>query len=148
MTDPRTNKADVLLQHTQRYQSGRLTIFLGAAPGVGKTFAMLVRAHELALQGINIVIGYVETHGRRETENLISGLEIIPRKAIEYQGQHLEEMNLDAVLEKKPSIVLVDEFAHTNMPGSRHEKRWQDINEVLDAGIDVFTTMNIQHLKV
>ena len=83
MTDPRTNKADVLLQHTQRYQSGRLTIFLGAAPGVGKTFAMLVRAHELALQGINIVIGYVETHGRRETENLISGLEIIPRKAIE-----------------------------------------------------------------
>ena len=101
MTDPRTNKADVLLQHTQRYQSGRLTIFLGAAPGVGKTFAMLVRAHELALQGINIVIGYVETHGRRETENLISGLEIIPRKAIEYQGQHLEEMNLDAVLEKK-----------------------------------------------
>ncbi len=104
MTDPRTNKADVLLQHTQRYQSGRLTIFLGAAPGVGKTFAMLVRAHELALQGINIVIGYVETHGRRETENLISGLEIIPRKAIEYQGQHLEEMNLDAVLEKSPVL--------------------------------------------
>ena len=98
---------------------------------------MLVRAHELALQGINIVIGYVETHGRRETENLISGLDIIPRKAIEYQGQHLEEMNLDAVLDKKPSIVLVDEFAHTNMPGSRHEKRWQDINELLDAGIDV-----------
>ena len=147
MTDQRTNKADVLLQHTQRYQSGRLTIFLGAAPGVGKTFAMLVRAHELALQGINIVIGYVETHGRRETENLISGLDIIPRKAIEYQGQHLEEMNLDAVLDKKPSIVLVDEFAHTNMPGSRHEKRWQDINELLDAGIDVFTTMNIQHLE-
>ncbi|OTG91784.1 sensor histidine kinase [Acinetobacter sp. ANC 3813] len=147
MTDLRTNKADVLLQHTQRYQSGRLTIFLGAAPGVGKTFAMLVRAHELALQGINIVIGYVETHGRKETENLIAGLEIIPRKNIEYQGQHLEEMNLDAVLEHKPSIVLVDEFAHTNMPGSRHEKRWQDINELLDAGIDVFTTMNIQHLE-
>ena len=147
MTDQRTNKADVLLQHTQRYQSGRLTIFLGAAPGVGKTFAMLVRAHELALQGINIIIGYVETHGRKETENLIAGLEIIPRKSIEYQGQHLEEMNLDAVLEKKPSIVLVDEFAHTNMPGSRHEKRWQDINELLDAGIDVFTTMNIQHLE-
>jgi two-component system sensor histidine kinase KdpD len=147
MTDQRTNKADVLLQHTQRYQSGRLTIFLGAAPGVGKTFAMLVRAHELALQGINIIIGYVETHGRKETENLIAGLEIIPRKSIEYQGQHLEEMNLDAVLEKKPSIVLVDEFAHTNMPGSRHEKRWQDINELLDSGIDVFTTMNIQHLE-
>ena len=86
MTDQRTNKADVLLQHTQRYQSGRLTIFLGAAPGVGKTFAMLVRAHELALQGNNIVIGYVETHARAETENLVSGLAIIPRKIIAYQG--------------------------------------------------------------
>ncbi|WP_151802950.1 sensor histidine kinase [Acinetobacter guillouiae] len=147
MSDYRNNKADVLLQHTQRYQSGRLTIFLGAAPGVGKTFAMLVRAHELALQGINIVIGYVETHGRIETENLISGLVIIPRKAIEYQGHYLEEMDLDAVLASKPSIVLVDEFAHSNMPNSRHEKRWQDINELLDAGIDVFTTMNIQHLE-
>ncbi|AWL28854.1 sensor histidine kinase KdpD [Acinetobacter defluvii] len=147
MTDQRSNKADVLLQHTQRYQSGRLTIFLGAAPGVGKTFAMLVRAHELALQGTHIVIGYVETHGRSETENLIVGLTIIPRKVIEYQGHSLEEMDLDAVLEKKPSIVLVDEFAHTNMPSSRHEKRWQDINELLDAGIDVFTTMNIQHLE-
>ena len=143
----RNNKADVLLQHTQRYQSGRLTIFLGAAPGVGKTFAMLVRAHDLALQGNNIVIGYVETHGRAETENLVAGLSIIPRKIIEYQGHQLEEMDLDAVLESKPSIVLVDEFAHTNMPGSRHEKRWQDINELLDAGIDVFTTMNIQHLE-
>ncbi|RZG76794.1 sensor histidine kinase [Acinetobacter sp. WCHAc060025] len=147
MNDQRSNKADVLLQHTQRYQSGRLTIFLGAAPGVGKTFAMLVRAHELALQGSNIVIGYVETHGRSETENLIAGLTVIPRKVIEYQGHSLEEMDLDAVLEKKPSIVLVDEFAHTNMPSSRHEKRWQDINELLDAGIDVFTTMNIQHLE-
>ncbi|RZG44697.1 sensor histidine kinase [Acinetobacter wuhouensis] len=147
MTDQRSNKADVLLQHTQRYQSGRLTIFLGAAPGVGKTFAMLVRAHELALQGSNIVIGYVETHGRSETENLIAGLTVIPRKVIEYRGHSLDEMDLDAVLEKKPSIVLVDEFAHTNMPNSRHEKRWQDINELLDAGIDVFTTMNIQHLE-
>lgn len=147
MDKNRTTKADVLLQHTQRYQSGRLTIFLGAAPGVGKTFAMLVRAHELALQGLNIVIGYVETHGRTETENLIAGLTLIPRKKIQYQGHSLEEMDLDAVLEKKPSIVLVDEFAHTNMPNSRHEKRWQDINEILDAGIDVFTTMNIQHLE-
>ncbi|MBJ9953008.1 MULTISPECIES: sensor histidine kinase KdpD [unclassified Acinetobacter] len=147
MADDRNNKADVLLQHTQRYQSGRLTIFLGAAPGVGKTFAMLVRAHELALQGNNIVIGYVETHGRIETENLLAGLNIIPRRVIEYQGHHLEEMDLDAVLAIKPSIVLVDEFAHSNMPNSRHEKRWQDINELLDAGIDVLTTMNIQHLE-
>ncbi len=143
----RNNKADVLLQHTKRYQSGRLTIFLGAAPGVGKTYAMLVRARDLFQQGQNIVIAYIETHGRIETESLIEGLPCIPRKKIEYQGHHLEEMDLDAVLEKKAKIVLVDEFAHTNMPGSRHEKRWQDINELLDAGIDVFTTMNIQHLE-
>ena len=143
----RNNKADVLLQHAKRYQSGRLTIFLGAAPGVGKTYAMLVRARDLFQQGQNIIIAYIETHGRIETESLIEGLPCIPRKKIEYQGHHLEEMDLDAVLEKKAKIVLVDEFAHTNIPGSRHEKRWQDINELLDAGIDVFTTMNIQHLE-
>lgn len=147
MDKSNTNKADVFLQHTQRFQSGRLTIFLGAAPGVGKTFAMLVRAHELALQGSDIAIAYVETHGRTETENLVAGLTLIPRKIIQYQEHQLEEMDLDAVLDKKPNIVLVDEFAHTNVPGSRHEKRWQDINELLDAGIDVFTTMNIQHLE-
>lgn len=147
MDKSNTSKADVFLQHTQRFQSGRLTIFLGAAPGVGKTFAMLVRAHELALQGSDIAIAYVETHGRTETENLVAGLTLIPRKIIQYQEHQLEEMDLDAVLDKKPNIVLVDEFAHTNVPGSRHEKRWQDINELLDAGIDVFTTMNIQHLE-
>ena len=147
MDKSNTSKADVFLQHTQRFQSGRLTIFLGAAPGVGKTFAMLVRAHELALQGSDIAIAYVETHGRTETENLVAGLTSIPRKIIQYQEHQLEEMDLDAVLDKKPNIVLVDEFAHTNVPGSRHEKRWQDINELLDAGIDVFTTMNIQHLE-
>ena len=147
MDKSKTNKVDVFLQHTQRFQSGRLTIFLGAAPGVGKTFAMLVRAHELALQGSDIAIAYVETHGRTETENLVAGLTLIPRKIIQYQEHQLEEMDLDAVLDKKPNIVLVDEFAHTNVPGSRHEKRWQDINELLDAGIDVFTTMNIQHLE-
>lgn len=143
----RKNKVDVLLQHAKRYQSGRLTIFLGAAPGVGKTYAMLVRARDLFQQGQNIVIAYIETHGRAETEGLIEGLPCIPRKKMQYQGHHLEEMDLDAVLEQKAQIVLVDEFAHTNMPGSRHEKRWQDINELLDAGIDVFTTMNIQHLE-
>ena len=142
----RNNKADVLLQHTKRYQAGRLTIFLGAAPGVGKTYAMLVRARDLFQQGQNIVIAYIETHARLETEQLIEGLPLIPRKIIQYQGHSLEEMDLDAVLKQKPNIVLVDEFAHSNMPGSRHEKRWQDINELLDAGIDVFTTMNIQHL--
>ena len=147
MTENRNNKVDVLLQHAKRYQSGRLTIFLGAAPGVGKTYAMLVRARDLFQQGQNIVIAYIETHGRAETEGLIEGLPYIPRKKMHYQGHQLEEMDLDAVLEQKAQIVLVDEFAHTNMPGSRHEKRWQDINELLDAGIDVFTTMNIQHLE-
>ena len=147
MSENRDSKADVLLQHTKRYQSGRLTIFLGAAPGVGKTYAMLVRAHDLFQQGVDIVIAYVETHGRAETDHLVEGLPIIARKMVSYQGHQLQEMDLDAVLEKKPHIVLVDEFAHTNMPGSRHEKRWQDINELLDAGIDVFTTMNIQHLE-
>ena len=146
-TDYRNQKADILLQHSQRYQTGRLTIFLGAAPGVGKTFAMLTRAHELVLQEIDLVIGYIETHGRIETENLVRGLEFIPRKQINYQGHSLEEMDLDAILQRKPTIVLVDEFAHSNIPNSRHEKRWQDINELLDAGIDVFTTMNIQHLE-
>ena len=145
--EKRNNKVNTLLQYSQRHEAGRLTIFLGAAPGVGKTFAMLVRAHEIALQGGDIMIGYVETHGRIETDSLLTGLKIIPRQMIEYKGHLLEEMNLDAVLELKPSIVLVDEFAHTNILGSRHAKRWQDINELLDAGIDVFTTMNIQHLE-
>ena len=143
----RSHKADALFQQSRKNQSGRLTIFLGAAPGVGKTYAMLVRAHDLTKQGKDVVIGYVETHGRIETENLVQGLTIIPRKSIEYQANSLEEMDLDAILDKKPTIVLVDELAHTNIPGSRHEKRWQDVNELLDAGIDVFTTMNIQHLE-
>ena len=136
MTENRNNKADVLLQQAKRYQSGRLTIFLGAAPGVGKTYAMLVRARDLLQQGQNIVIGYIETHGRIETESLLAGLPIIARKKIAYQGHTLEEMDLDAVLKSAAKMVLVDEFAHSNVPGSRHEKRWQDINELLDAGID------------
>lgn len=147
MVHGRHNKADTLLQQVKRYQSGRLTIFLGAAPGVGKTYAMLVRARDLLQQNQNVVIAYVETHGRVETEQLLQDLPIIPRKKIPYQGHILEEMDLDVVLQQRPSIVLVDEFAHQNVPGSRHEKRWQDINELLDAGIDVFTTMNIQHLE-
>lgn len=147
MAHSHDSKAETLLQQVKRYQSGRLTIFLGAAPGVGKTYAMLVRARDLLQQNQNVVIAYVETHGRVETEQLLQDLPIIPRKKIEYQGHVLEEMDLDVVLQQRPSIVLVDEFAHQNVPGSRHEKRWQDINELLDAGIDVFTTMNIQHLE-
>lgn len=147
MAHSHDSKADSVLQQLNRYQSGRLTLFLGAAPGVGKTYAMLVRARELIEQQQHVLIAYVETHGRIETEQLLQDLPIIPRKQIPYQGHLLEEMDLDTVLQKQPAIVLIDEFAHQNVPGSRHEKRWQDINELLDAGIDVFTTMNIQHLE-
>ncbi|UUM28877.1 sensor histidine kinase KdpD [Acinetobacter colistiniresistens] len=143
----RNNKADAWLAHSQREQSGRLTIFLGAAPGVGKTYAMLTRAHELMQQGSHVVVGVVETHGRSDTERLIQGLNVIPRKAVDYQGRILEEMDLDQILKLKPEIVLVDELAHRNVPNSRHEYRWQDVNELLDAGIDVYSTLNIQHLE-
>ncbi|ENU24934.1 hypothetical protein F993_00318 [Acinetobacter proteolyticus] len=143
----RNNKADAWLAHSQREQSGRLTIFLGAAPGVGKTYAMLTRAHELMQQGQHVMVGVVETHGRSDTERLIQGLNVIPKKAVEYQGRLLEEMDLDQILKLKPEIVLVDELAHRNVPNSRHEYRWQDVNELLDAGIDVYSTLNIQHLE-
>lgn len=143
----RNNKADAWLAHSQREQSGRLTIFLGAAPGVGKTFAMLSRAHELMGQGHHVLVGVVETHGRADTEALIQGLNVIPKKTVEYQDRFLDEMDLDQILKLKPEIVLVDELAHRNVPNSRHEYRWQDVNELLDTGIDVYSTLNIQHLE-
>lgn len=143
----RNDKADAWLAHTQREQSGRLTIFLGAAPGVGKTYAMLTRAHELMQQGKHVVVGVVETHGRAGTERLIVGLNVIPSKTVEYQDRVLHEMDLDQILKLKPEIVLVDELAHRNVPGSRHQYRWQDVNEILDAGISVYSTLNIQHLE-
>jgi len=143
----RNNKADAWLAHSQREQSGRLTIFLGAAPGVGKTFAMLSRAHELMRQGHHVLVGVVETHGRADTEALIQGLNVVPKRTVEYQDRFLDEMDLDQILKLKPEIVLVDELAHRNVPNSRHEYRWQDVNELLDAGIDVYSTLNIQHLE-
>ncbi len=143
----RNNKADAWLAHSQREQSGRLTVFLGAAPGVGKTFAMLSRAHELMRQGHHVLVGVVETHGRADTEALIQGLNVVPKKTVEYQDRFLDEMDLDQILKLKPEIVLVDELAHRNVPNSRHEYRWQDVNELLDAGIDVYSTLNIQHLE-
>jgi two-component system, OmpR family, sensor histidine kinase KdpD len=143
----RENQAEALLNHVNRYQAGRLTVFLGAAPGVGKTYAMLARAKELFQQGTDVVVGVVETHGRIETLKILEGLPQIDRKKMLYQGHSLEEMDLDAILLRHPEIVLVDELAHRNIPNSRHERRWQDVNELLDAGIDVFTTINIQHLE-
>src|SRR5580658_7236264 len=116
-------------------------------PGVGKTYAMLEAAQRELKSGGDIVIGYVETHGRKETDALTVGLPFIPRITSEHRGLTLTEMDLDAVLARRPKLVLVDELAHTNAPGSRHPKRWQDVNELLDAGIDVFTTLNVQHLE-
>jgi two-component system, OmpR family, sensor histidine kinase KdpD len=126
---------------------GRLKVFLGAAPGVGKTYEMLLSARSKLLEGADVVIGVVETHGRAETQSLLHGFEIVPRAKIEYHGRALEEMDLDAILKRKPAIALVDELAHTNAPGSRHPKRYLDVEELLAAGIDVYTTLNIQHVE-
>lgn len=126
---------------------GRLKIFLGAAPGVGKTFAMLESARARHGSGDDVVVGVVETHGRRETAALVAGLEVLPRRQVPYRGRFLEEMDLDGLLARKPQLALVDELAHENAPGSRHPKRWQDVMELLAAGIDVWTTMNVQHVE-
>jgi two-component system sensor histidine kinase KdpD len=127
---------------------GRFRIYLGAAPGVGKTYAMLSEGHRRGKRGADVAIGFVECHGRQSTEELIEGFEVIPRRTVENRGSRFEEMDLDAVLSRHPEVALVDELAHTNVPGSgRHEKRWQDVIELLDAGINVITTVNIQHLE-
>ena len=126
---------------------GKLKIFVGAAPGVGKTYEMLQQARARQKDGYDIVVGVVETHGRKETEALVEGLEIIPRRRLEYKGQWLEEMDLDAIIARRPQIVLVDELAHTNAPGSRHPKRCLDVEEILNHGIDVYSTVNIQHIE-
>src|SRR6195256_5095011 len=128
-------------------QAGRLKIFVGAAPGVGKTYEMLQSAQAKLKAGADIVVGVVETHGRAETEVLWYGLEVVPRKRLEYRDQVLEEMDLDALIARHPKIALVDELAHTNAPGSRHPKRYLDVEELLSRGIDVYTAVNIQHLE-
>ncbi|MEW6256573.1 MAG: sensor histidine kinase KdpD [Pseudomonadota bacterium] len=126
---------------------GKLKIFLGASPGVGKTFSMLEEARTQKRSGLDVVVALVETHGRAETAGMLADLDILPRRRVDYKGQVLGEMDLDALLARKPDLALIDEFAHTNAPGSRHPKRWQDVMEVLDAGIDVLTTLNIQHIE-
>lgn len=138
---------DALLEKARAESRGRLKIFLGAAPGVGKTYEMLVSGHAKMADGLDVVIGVVETHGRKETEALLAGFEIVPRVKIAYRGQSLEEMDLDAILARKPDLVLVDELAHTNAEGSRHPKRYLDVKELLDRGIDVYSTLNIQHVE-
>ncbi|MCO7594771.1 MULTISPECIES: sensor histidine kinase [Pseudomonas] len=140
-------RADALLASLPREGRGKLKVFLGAAPGVGKTYAMLQAAHAQQRQGVRVLAGVVETHGRAETEALLGGLAQQPLLRSEYRGVILEEMDLDGLLEVAPSLVLVDELAHTNAPGSRHAKRWQDVQELLGSGIDVYTTVNVQHLE-
>jgi two-component system sensor histidine kinase KdpD len=126
---------------------GRLKIFLGYAAGVGKTYQMLTEARELKKQGVDIVVAYFEPHGRKDTMALVEGLELIPRRTIEYKGSLLEEMDTDTVLRRHPQMAVVDEFPHTNVPGSPRAKRWEDVRMLLDAGIDVLTTMNVQHVE-
>ncbi len=138
---------DALLVQAEREGRGRLKIFLGPYPGVGKTFAMLAAAQERRREGTDVVVGIVETHGRIETEALLRGLDVLARKHISYRSRVFGEMDIDAILWRKPKLVVVDEFAHTNVPGSRHGKRWQDVEELLAAGIDVYTTLNVQHLE-
>jgi two-component system sensor histidine kinase KdpD len=142
-----SGRADALLADLPRDGRGRLKVFLGAAPGVGKTYAMLQAAHTQLRQGVKVMAGVVETHGRAETEALLAGLPQQPLVRSEYRGVMLEEMDLDGLINAKPKLVLVDELAHSNAPGSRHAKRWQDIQELLAAGIDVYTTVNVQHLE-
>ena len=144
----RPNPDELLKQiEAEETNRGKLKIFLGYVAGVGKTYAMLEAAHQRKAQGLDVIVGYIETHQRAETEGLVAGLEVLPRRQVEYHNVTLPEMDVDEVLKRRPSIVLVDEFAHTNAPGSRHPKRFQDVEEILDAGIDVYTTLNIQHLE-
>ena len=128
-------------------RAGRLTVYFGAAPGVGKTYAMLDEAHRRQDRGTDVVVGLVETHGRAGTAAQLEGLEEVPRRVLTYQGRDFTELDVDAVLRRAPRVAMIDELAHTNVPGSRHEKRWQDVEELLDAGIDVVTTVNVQHLE-
>ena len=139
--------AEALLARLKEQDRARLRIYIGAAPGVGKTYAMLQEAHALRARGLDVVVGFVETYGRPDTEAQLTGLEVIPRRAVEYRGTRLEEMDVDVIVMRRPQVCLVDELAHTNVPASRNEKRHQDVHQILDAGIDVMTAVNIQHIE-
>jgi two-component system sensor histidine kinase KdpD len=139
--------ADALLARIKEKDRARLRIYIGAAPGVGKTYEMLREAHALRARGLDVVIGLVETYGRRDTEAQVKDLEIVPRRKVEHRGVTLEEMDVDAIIRRHPEVCVVDELAHTNVPGSRHVKRYEDVLELLEAGIHVMTAVNIQHLE-
>src|ERR1700758_2051306 len=150
VSEPERPSPDEILARMKREEKesarGKLKIFFGMSPGVGKTYAMLLAAREKQAEGCEVVVGVVETHGRKETEALLEGMPIMPRLLIEYRGTTLTEMDLDAILTWHPELAVVEELAHTNAPGSRHPKRYQDVLELLDAGIDVYTTLNVQHV--
>ncbi len=145
--EDRSHAADDFLRLIQRGRRGRLKVYIGSAAGVGKTYAMLREAHRLKAEGVDVVIGFVETHGRAETAAQVGHLEVVPRKRVEYRAIAVEEMDLHQLLRRRPQVALVDELAHTNVPGSRHAKRYEDVEELLDAGIHVLSTVNIQHLE-
>jgi two-component system, OmpR family, sensor histidine kinase KdpD len=147
VTDRDRRTGEQMLATLQTTGRARLRVYVGAAPGVGKTYSMIEDAHAFRRDGVDVVVGFVETHGRAETKVKIEDLEVIPRRTIEYRGVDLEEMDLDAILLRRPRLCMIDELAHTNVPGSRHEKRYQDVLEILDSGIDVMTAVNIQHIE-
>lgn len=146
-TEDREQRVQRFLSLTQSSNRGKLKIYIGMSAGVGKTYRMLEEAHRLLQSGIHIKVAYVETHGRKETEALVEGLPLIPRREVFYKGKKLEELDVAAILLLHPEVVVIDELAHTNIPGSKNEKRWQDVLDVLDAGIDVITAVNIQHIE-
>src|SRR5678815_4622761 len=140
-------RVEQFLKLTRTDNRGKLKIYIGMSAGVGKTYRMLQEAHRRLANSENIKIGYIETHGRKETEDLIEGLPIIPRREVFYKGKKLEELDVQAILLLHPEVVIIDELAHSNIPGSKNEKRWQDILDILEAGIDVITAINIQHIE-
>ena len=146
--EERPNPDELLARvKAEEARRGKLKIFFGASAGVGKTYAMLEAARLVKKENIDVIVGYVEAHKRVETEALLEGLEILPPKIIQYKNVELREFDIDAALIRNPTLILVDELAHTNVPGSRHPKRWQDVEELLDKGIDVYTTLNVQHCE-
>ena len=147
LDEPRRPDPDALLKQAQRAGGGRLKVFLGMAPGVGKTYEMLQQAARRQAQGMDVLVGVVETHGRSDTAGLLDGMEVLPRRPLDHRAHTLMEFDIDAALARRPGLLLVDEYAHSNAPGSRHPKRWQDVEELIAAGIDVWTTLNVQHLE-
>jgi hypothetical protein len=145
--DNKEQKVQQFLELNRKNTSGKLKIYIGMSAGVGKTYRMLQEAHTLLKNGINVKVGYIETHGRKETQSLIEGLSIIPRREVFYKGKRLEELDVQAILLLHPNVVIIDELAHTNIAGSKNEKRWQDVMDILQEGIDVISAVNIQHIE-